>query len=125
MIATIWEVWNDYDGDKNKPGDVWMRAFLLWIEAVALHLITNGNILLAFNLSIAFFFLIFDYTINYVLIKNGTLEPPRGVRYHWFSYSGKSGVIDNLKFWRNMNPWVKLIIRMCYFILSLILYFKV
>lgn len=125
MIATIWEVWNDRYGDSNKSADIWARTFLLWIEAVILHLLTDANIFVCFNLSISVFFLTFDYVINYVLIKNGTIEPPRGVKYHWFTHVGKSGVIDNLKFWKEMNPYVKLGIRVAYFLISVILYFVI
>lgn len=125
MIATIWEVWNDRLGDLNKTADIQVRFLLLLIEAVLLYLLTDKNIFICINLSIAFFFLTFDYAINYILIKNGTLELPRGVKYHWFDYSGKKGVIDNLKFWKNLNPYVKLLIRVTYFVGSLVLYFMI
>lgn len=125
MIATIWEVWNDRYGDSNKSTDIWARTFLLWIEAVLLHLLTDTNIFICFNFSISVFFLTFDYVINYVLIKNGTIEPPRGVKYHWLTHVGKSGVIDNLTFWKEMNPYVKLGIRLAYFLISVTLYFVI
>lgn len=125
MIATFWEVWNDRLGDLNKTADVWIRCLLFLVEAVVLHLLTNKNIFICLNLSIAFFFLTFDYMINYVLIRNGTLEPPRGVKYHWWTYQAKKGVIDNLSFWKNLNPYVKLLIRVTYFLGSLVLYFTI
>lgn len=73
-------------------------------------------------MSVAIHFLFFDYSIQYILIKNGTLEPPRGVKYHWFTYQAKAGVIDNIGLWRNMNPWVKLCIRVGYFTMALMLF---
>jgi len=57
------------------------------------------------------FFAFFDYLIGYVLIKNGTLEPPRGVTYHWFTYEAKKGVFDNLKTWRKIGPWGRFLVK--------------
>ena len=121
MIALIWEVWNDAAGDTDKKRDVYLRAILLVLEGVTLFAIFGWPIPLAWILSTSIHFLLFDYIIAYVLIKNGTLEPPRGVTYHWFTYTAKSGVVDNLKFWKNLNPWLKLLIRVGYFGLALTL----
>lgn len=120
-LPTVWELWNDRRGDLNKFEDgIWRVT----IAAVASIIVKHSALgfLAAFNLSMAIHFMFFDYIIAYILIKNGTLEPPRGVKYHWFSYTAKSGVIDNLKFWRNMNPWLKLGIRVAYFIISITLF---
>lgn len=122
MIALILEVINDRDGDLNKGADVFVRLFFFAFEAWAVHFIFDKPAWAAFLLSTAIFFLFFDYVIAYVLIRNGTLEPPRGVKYHWFSYVAKEGVIDNLKFWKSLKPGIKLGIRIAYFVLSLVLF---
>jgi hypothetical protein len=124
MIAVISEVWNDRNGDLHKGADVIVRILLLVCEAVILHAFFHKPILSCFILSSAIFFLLFDYAITYVLIKNGKLEPPLGVKYHWFSYMAKKGVIDNISWWRNMNPWGRFAIRLAYFVGSLVLYFQ-
>lgn len=121
-VPTVWELFDDKTGDTNKTPDTISRLIFMSSAGAAAHYISGENWLTAFNLSFAIFFMFFDYCISYILIRNGTLEPPRGVKYHWFSYSGKSGVIDNLKFWRNMNPWVKLFIRIGYLAIALFLY---
>lgn len=118
MIALIWEVWNDKDGDFNKGNDIFVRLFLFLMEAMALVLITPWHFVACFMLSIAINFLTFDYIIAYVLIRNKVVEVPGA---HWFSYMGKSGVVDNLKFWRGLNPWVKLLVRVGYFTLAITL----
>lgn len=122
MIATIWELWNDRKGDFNKMLDVIIRIALLALEAVAAHLQLQKPYLVALNLSAAIFFFFFDYLIAFILIRNGTLEPPRGVKYHWFTYVAKDGVVDNVPHWKNANPWLKLAIRTLYLSGSLILF---
>jgi hypothetical protein len=125
MIATIVEWFNDREGDFNKGADVFIRFIFFWFESYVLHFAFGKPAYICFILSTAIFFLVFDYWIAYTLIKNGTLEPPRGVKYHWFRYSAKKGFVDNISFWRNMNPWGRFAIRVGYFIIALVLYFKV
>lgn len=121
MIATIWEVYNDRHGDFNKGADVVIRVIYLIIDSLILRLIFQKPFLDSLLLSTAIFFFFFDYAITYVLIKNGTLEPPRGVKYHWFSYMGKVGVFDNLAFWRK-SPWLRFGIKLAYLIATLIIF---
>jgi hypothetical protein len=123
-LPTVYEISDDAEGDLNKKRDVIYRLLLMISMAFVAHLTGLSNFFVAFNLSLAIHFLFFDYIIQYILIKNGTLEPPKGVTYHWFTYQAKSGVIDNLRFWRNMNKWVKLGIKLAYFTISLILFIK-
>lgn len=122
MIATIWEVYNDRRGDKNKGFDVLIRMILFTLEAYILHLIFDKSVLVSLVIPFAVFFLTFDYVIAYVLIKNGTVEPPRGEKYHWFSYKSKSGVIDSLLIWGVMNPWLKLGVRLVVFIAAVLIF---
>lgn len=124
-MPTVIELFDDRHGDKNKAMDVLYRLMMLAIAATAAVWATHNNFFAAMNLSLAIHFLTFDYAINYILIKNGTLEPPRGVKYHWWTYQAKVGVIDNLKAWKNLNPYVKLLIRVTYFVGSLALYFTI
>ena len=74
-------------------------------------------------LSIAIHFAFFDYIIAYILIKNGTIEPPKGVEYHWFTYTGKSGVVDNIRLWREMDPWTKLMARLSLLTVAMLTFF--
>ena len=122
MIATLWEVWNDAKGDIDKAFDVFIRVLLFTAEGVLVHWISHKPLIDCIILSFAIFFLCFDYLISYVLIKNGTLEPPRGVTYHWFSYTAKVGVIDNIPFWKQLNPWIKFGIRLIVFIGAIIIF---
>lgn len=124
MIAVIWEVYNDRHGDLNKGSDVLIRVLLFAIEAGLLVLLFHKDVWICFVLSSATHFAFFDYAIAYTLIKNGTLEPPRGITYHWFTYTAKAGVVDNLKFWREMNPYLKLAVRLIYLTLSLIIFLQ-
>lgn len=114
-VPTIWEVFNDRKGDFNKSFDVLFRIVTMLLASWTVSENFGFNFFASLNLSLAIFFLFFDYVIAYVLIRNGTLEPPKGVKYHWFTYQAKSGVIDNLKFWKSLKPAIKLGIRIAYF----------
>ena len=117
MIATIYELWNDRNGDLNKSTDVVFRIVFLAVEAAALALIFDKNYHLSLLLSCSVFFLTFDYAINIILYKRGVIDYA-----NWFSYTGKSGVVDTISFWKNMNPWVKFGIRLTVFIVALIVW---
>lgn len=125
FFPTIWELADDERGDNNKTSDTISRLAFTSSAGAAAHYISGENWLTAFNLSLAIHFAFFDYCIAAILIRNGTLEPPRGVKYSWFDYSGKKGVIDNISFWKNLNPYVKLLIRVSYFVIAIILYFTI
>jgi hypothetical protein len=122
FIPLISEVMNDAKGDLNKLKDVWVRFFLTLVGSMFAVALTDHNYLLALNLSLAIHFFLFDYIVTAVLIKNKVIEVSGA---HWFSYMGKSSKVDNISWWRNMNPWGRFAIRLGYFIGSLVLYFKV
>lgn len=117
---TAWEIWNDRHGDLNKVTDVAVRLTLMGVTALICDV--WFSLIASLNLSIAIHFAFFDYIIAYILIKNGTIEPPRGVRIHWFTYVGKSGVVDNFKFWRNMRCGWRFAIRLTYLTVSLLIF---
>lgn len=135
FAPTIRETWNDRKGDFNKGADVIIRIVIGLLAALISSIILNRYLepfnihhiagrLVAFNMSMAIFFLFFDYLISYILIHNGTIELPRGSKQTWFNYTAKSGFVDRVPWWSKLNPYVKLLIRVVYFILSAVLYFK-
>src|SRR6187549_753643 len=97
--AVIVEVEDDKGGDKNKTTDVIWRTVFCLISAALVYAFgligsPSHGFLQSFFMSGAIFFLVFDYAI----------AATRG-RGDWFSYLGEKGVVDNIKFWRNMGPW--------------------
>ena len=122
MIATFYEVWNDRHGDLNKREDVFIRLCLLLMEALALHYFLHKPLIDSFILSASFFFLVFDYYVTWVLIKNKVLEPRRGTTYTWWTYTAKKGWFDNIPLWKNASPWVKFGLKASVFIASLIIF---
>lgn len=122
MIATLWEVWEDRHGDLYKSQDVIIRIALLLAEAIALHFIFIKPLIDSLFLSIAVFFMFFDYLIAMVLIKNGVVEPRRGTTYTWWTYTAKSGVFDNLKLWKDAKPWTKFFIKLGALIAAVIIF---
>lgn len=119
MIATIFEAWQDRNGDKNKTTDVWLRVLLFVLEGALIKWTFGGNVFLAINLSMAFFFLVFDYLITAILYRNGVITSPA-----WFSYLGRSSKVDGIKIWKSIGPYGRLFVKVFYFLVSIWLYFK-
>lgn len=124
FTPTSWELSNDKNGDINKKHDVYIRIILMLAFSFSPRHFEWAKFLISFNMSAAIFFLFFDYLISYILIHNGTIELPRGSKYTWFNYTAKSGFVDRVPWWSKLNPYVKLLIRVVYFGLSAVLYFK-
>lgn len=122
MIATLFELYGDRHGDFNKQGDLIWRVVLILAEAGLLAWLLHKPFVDSILLSSAIFFLVFDYLIAYVLIKNGTLEPPRGITYYWFDYIAKVGPFDNFKYWKALKPRTKLFVRVVVLIGAVIIY---
>lgn len=126
FVAYAWEVSDDDHGDFNKKKDVVTRAVIMFITA-ALNAALNGRRLssalwllgISINASVAWFFLLFDYTIAWILIRNKIVEL-KGVS--WFDYLGKVGQVDNWGPWRNLTQKRRLWIRVGYFVISMALY---
>lgn len=116
----IFELADDANGDTNKQFDVAIRIAIGLLASFVAWFTDGRNFLAAFNLSMSLHWLIFDYAINAIL--NRTVYEKK---VNWFTHVGKSGVIDNLTFWKEMNPYVKLGIRVAYFLISVILYFVI
>lgn len=119
MIATLFEAWQDRNGDTNKSQDVWIRALLFVLEGALIKWAFGGNVFLAINLSVAFFFLVFDYLITVILYRNGVITSPA-----WFSYLGKSSKVDKIPIWKSIGPYGRLFVKLFYFLISIWLYFK-
>lgn len=119
-LPLIWELWNDRNGDFNKKADVLFRALLIVNAGFIVWGFFNRNLFAAMNLSFAIHWLLFDYLIHIILYRNGVITSTA-----WFKYMGKSSKIDNISWWRNMNPWLRLQIRLTYFLISLYLYLTI
>lgn len=119
MIATIFEAYMDRNGDTNKSADVWIRILLFVLEGALIKWAFGGNVFLAINLSVAFFFLTFDYLITAILYRNGVITSPA-----WFRYLGKSSKVDKIKFWKSIGPYGRLFVKLFYFLLAVFIYFK-
>lgn len=122
-VPTAWEIWNDRKGDLNKSEDVFFRVLIIAVVSTVNVLLFDVPYFASLLLSLAIHFAFFDYIIAYILIKNGTIEPSRGIKLHWFTYVAKSGVVDNLKFWRNMRCGWRFAIRLTFLAVSLLIFF--
>src|SRR5688572_21076350 len=121
----IWEIMNDKRGDFNTKFDTWFRALLMAIVATintAMNELTFRYFLKSLNMSFAIFFLLFDYTIAFLLIKNKIVEL-KGA--YWFTYLSKLKKVDTWQPWQSLDPWTRLMIRAAYFVLALLIYFNV
>lgn len=116
----VFELVDDRQGDTDKTMDVALRIAIGLLASFVAWFTDGRNFLAAFNLSMAIHWMFFDYAINIILNKTVYEK-----KVNWFTHVGKSGVIDNLKFWKEMNPYVKLGIRVAYFLISVTLYFVI
>lgn len=114
----VWEVLNDRYGDLDKKLDVALRIAIDTVASIVCWYFTGHSLFAAGLMCFAIFFLLFDYTIAAILVKNKVIRPSQ-----WFSYMGESGDIDNIPWWRNMNPWWRFAIRFSVFAVTLIIYF--
>ena len=118
LAAPAWEVFNDRNGDFNKKEDVLIRGVICMWMAVFMHLLYGGfTVLWSFALCGAFHFLVFDYWVNYQLIRNRVISPAAD----WFSYLGESSEQDRIGVWRRVGKWGRLIVRVAVFIGATIL----
>lgn len=127
---TIWEWVNDKHGEnkKEKRHDVPIRMALMvtaaTINAILLtkmqpELVPYLKLALvqyfkALCMTFALFFLLFDYGINAILLKNGVIEGK-----DMFSYMSKS---DMDQLWAHWHPGCRLALRIVVLALILIIY---
>ena len=116
-----WETRDDRKGDKDKAKDAFTRSLMAVVSAFVNHVSGTVNFWIALNMSAAFFMMFFDYLVNYVLIRNETIEQTTDKRRHWFTHIGEKG-FDGIKFWRNLGPWGRFYVRLGYFLVSLFIY---
>lgn len=102
MFPTLWEIADDWKGDHNKRFDVTIRFVLGLISGSIVFLLRGGDLYLTIAMSFALHFFFFDYLLP--MLAYG--------RSNWFSYLGKKGFVDNIGVWRNLNPWIRFIIRL-------------
>lgn len=122
---TVWELMNDAHGDHNKRFDIKVRAALMAGVALVNSAINDWRLvffLVSLNLSLAFFFMFFDYTIAMLLMKNKVVEGGRG---RWYDYLSKVKKVDNWKTWAGLDYWTRFMIRFAYFSGSVVLYFTI
>lgn len=108
FIPLIWEIIDDYRVEKNHKVDVFVRAVLMLV--CALWPWFHGHSYFAsVALSFSIFFLLFDYSINIIMLR----------RKDFFSFLGTTSTVDKIKWWHNMKPWNRFYIRAIVFVLSL------
>lgn len=131
-FAYPWEVLNDKDGDahvsrgdwndkykfSSKTLDVWARCFFMVVASALNILFTQHNFFVSLFLAGAIHFLLFDYTITYVLIKRKILEGP----IKWYDYSNGKG-FDNYKWWTERSWQVRMSLKVVVFLVACVIYF--
>ena len=126
----IWEVLNDKDGDSHitrsflkkwevssKKVDVMVRVIIALCISLINYLFYQIAPWKTILLCGAIHFLLFDYVIAYILIKRGIIKG------NWYSYMGSKG-IDNVGWWKNLNPNLKLVARIIIFVIAFLIYFN-
>lgn len=108
---TLWEWYNDRKGDFDKGADVIVRVSLMLLVAAYPWYFGRSWIASA-NLSFAFFFLAFDYGINYILGRKPVFE--------YLSKSKVDKIVDEVLQYMGWK-WV-MGVRVFYFLIACFLY---
>lgn len=116
LIPTLYEAWSDRKGEDRK-GKV--KDFI-WLSLVALALAgyawwAGYAPLSVIGLILGFRVLIFDYLVQYLLIKNKVIVG------HWFTYNGNTSFIDRLI--AGVHPVLRFAARGIVFLASIFLFF--
>ena len=122
FIPTVWEQWNDRNGDDHSnKADLYARAGLVLSAAFLTWIVSGHSFGAALALCAAIHFLIFDYWVAYRLESNGVIKPGSS----WFRYVGKSSDFDQRSAWVKAGPWGRLAARVAVFIIAIFFYFKI
>jgi len=108
FIPLIYELIDDHLKETNHKMDVWIRAGLMIVCAVGPWLYGHsywGSVALSFGI----FFLLFDYLINIIMLR----------RRDFFSFLGTTAETDKVKWWHNMKPVNRFLIRFGVFAIAL------
>ena len=142
LLPLAWELHNDRNGEdlEDKRNDVFIRGIIAAISGYLIMLLVThrfpGGLFAGIALAIGYHFLLFDYLIAIILHKRGVINYSHywkyidelnggywvKTKYGWFHYLGEKGTIDNVSAWRRMNPWIRLMIRLIVFQITLLLY---
>jgi hypothetical protein len=125
FIPTVWELWNDRNGEdaRGKRMD-WIARFLIaFLSAYISELIRTfelpivGNLLAAMIMIVAIHLLLFDYAVVIIMKKRSVLHPQTDA----FSYLGETA--NYPKWWIKAGQWGRFAIRVAVFTAALIIYF--
>jgi hypothetical protein len=128
----VWEVWNDKDGDSHlskawicqfipltsKKIDIGARVILMLAAAWVVWFVGIAGFWVSLLMSWAIHFLVFDYAVVYVLIKNEIIRASA----KWYDYLNGKG-FDNFKAWRNKAWYIRMGVRVAVFVIICIIYF--
>lgn len=117
ILPTFWEVYDDRHGEnkKGKVKDLVIVAVLYVVIALAFWWLSETHPLKSLALMLGIRILIFDYLVQYVLIKNGVISG------HWFFVKGKTAKWDRVI--SHLNPWIVLGLRVLFFAGTLFVYY--
>lgn len=116
LIPTLYEVWEDRNGEgrTDKTRDAIVAVIMYAAVALVNWWVFETNPLGSLALTFGFRVMLFDYLVQYVLIKRGVIHG------HWFYYKGKTAKFDRII--KYLNPWVVLACRLVVFAACVITY---
>jgi hypothetical protein len=109
LIPTIWEIYNDRNGEnkKGKRKDLFIALALSGIICAVSWLVVDINPIRTAVMILGWRLLVFDYAIQYVLIKRGIIVG------HWFTYTGKTAKWDRMV--SKAHPALRIVVRVALF----------
>ena len=111
LLPTVWEIWNDRDGEtkKDKTRDL-IVSVILYAAVALINWLLDIHQLKSLALTFGFRVLVFDYAVQWLLIRRGVIHG------HWFYYRGKTAKWDRVI--KYLNPWIVLAVRVVVFALA-------
>lgn len=119
LAPTLWEVYNDRNGEgrTDKTRDAIVAVIMYAAVALVNWWWLDVHPLRSLALTFGFRVILFDYLVQYVLIKRGVIHG------HWFYYKGKTAKFDRII--KYLNPWVVLACRLVLFAACVIAYLAI
>lgn len=128
LIPVALEWYDDRNGDFNKARDVAGRiGAVLGLLGYDYYVHQDWIRTLVFlGLILGTFFMFFDYGLNFILWRRGIVEP-----YRWMTPTmivfeaqpSKDSWFDNIPLWKNMYWSIKFIVRLVFYITTVVLWF--